>query len=111
MDTTSFSLTGRYDVEIEDSSPVPTYGYSKDHRPDLKQVMMSLIQNGEANIPLWMEPLDGNTSDTTSFHKTVHRVTGFIDKLKDAPDGLCFVVDAAFYAPEKLSELDSVYWI
>ena len=111
MDTTSFSLTGRYDVEIEDSSPVPTYGYSKDHRPDLKQVMMSLIQNGEANIPLWMEPLDGNTSDTTSFHKTVHRVKGFIDKLKDAPDGLCFVVDAAFYAPEKLAELDSVYWI
>ena len=111
MDTTSFSLCGRYDVDVSEGAPTPTYGYSKDHRPDLKQVMMSLIQNGEANIPIWMEPLDGNTNDTTSFHKTAHRVKSFISKLKDAPEGICFVVDAAFYVPEKLAELDSVYWI
>jgi transposase len=70
-----------------------------------------LVQNGEANIPLWMEPLDGNSSDNVSFHKTAKRVKQFINKLHDAPEGLCFVVDAAFYTPEKLAELDSVYWI
>ena len=72
MDTTSFSLTGSYNVAVEEKDPVPTYGYSKEHRPDLKQMMMSLIQNGEGTIPILMEPLGGNTNDTTGLHKTLH---------------------------------------
>ena len=27
------------------------------------------------------------------------------------PDGQCFVVDAAFYVPEKLAQLNDVHWI
>jgi transposase len=30
--------------------------------------MLSLTQGGVANIPLWMEALDGNSSDKSSFH-------------------------------------------
>jgi transposase len=54
LDSTSFTLHGRYDVEVPEGAPHPTYGYSKAHRPDLKQVMLSLTQGGVANIPLWM---------------------------------------------------------
>lgn len=111
LDSTSFVLHGRYDVEAPEGAPQPAYGYSKANRPDLKQVMLSLTQGGVANIPLWMEALDGNSSDKTSFHETVKKVQTFIQKLEAAPDNLCFVVDAAFYTPEKLAELNDVYWI
>jgi len=52
LDTTNFSLYGEYDsVECLGDSPMSTYGYSKANRPDLKQVTLSLIQSGAANIP------------------------------------------------------------
>lgn len=111
LDSTSFVLHGRYDVDVPEDAPKPTYGYSKANRPDLKQVMLSLTQGGEANIPLWMEALDGNSSDKTSFHATVKKVQEFTNPLHAEPDGLCFVVDAAFYVPEKLAELNDVHWI
>lgn len=111
LDTTSFVLHGRYDVEAPDDAPQPAYGYSKEKRSDLKQVMLSLTQGGIANIPLWMEPLDGNSSDKTSFHETVKKVQQFTKQLNLMPDGLCFVVDAAFYVPEKLGQLNDVHWI
>lgn len=112
LDTTSFLLYGDYEDEAyKAQSPKPAYGYSKDHRPDLKQVMLSLTQGGAANLPLWMEALDGNSSDKTSFQETVRRVQQFTKKLSQAPDNLFFVVDAAFYVPERLAELDKVKWI
>jgi transposase len=111
LDSTSFVLHGRYDVDVPEDAPTPTYGYSKANRPDLKQVMLSLTQGGVANIPLWMEALDGNSSDKASFHATVKKVQEFTKRLHAAPDGLCFVVDAAFYVPEKLAELNDVHWI
>lgn len=112
LDSTSFVLHGRYDeVDVPDNAPMPTYGYSKANRPDLKQVMLSLTQGGLANIPLWMEALDGNSSDKASFHETVRKVQAFTKSLQAAPDGLCFVVDAAFYVPEQLAQLNDVHWI
>jgi len=36
LDTTSFSLTGEYDSDSDEHGVLVTYGYSKDHRPDLK---------------------------------------------------------------------------
>jgi len=39
LDTTSFSLTGDYLPESDQQAIAITHGYSKDHRPDLKQGM------------------------------------------------------------------------
>jgi len=109
LDTTSFELYGRY--EDVSGTPMPTYGHSKANRPDLKQVILSLTTGGVANLPLWMESLDGNSSDRKSFHETVKRVKSFMETLEKAPDNLCFIVDAAFYDAKKLSKLDNVRWI
>jgi transposase len=113
LDSTSFVLYGRYENEedYKDDIAQPAYGYSKANRADLKQVMLSLVQGGAANIPLWMEPLDGNASDKSSFQKTVIKVQAFASSLRGMPEGLCFVVDAAFYVPERLAELNNVFWI
>lgn len=109
LDSTSFVLYGDYETATQ--SPMPAHGYSKAHRHDLKQVMLSLTQGGVANLPLWMEALDGNSSDKRSFHETVQRVKQFTSKLDNAPDDICFVVDAAFYDVEQLKLLDTVNWI
>jgi transposase len=67
LDTTSLSVHGNYEGYEDVESVKITHGYSKDHRPDLKQVVLSLVTHGPSDIPLWMEPLDGNSSDKESF--------------------------------------------
>ena len=101
LDSTSLSLYGDYS-NYADSSPVPALGYSKDHRPDLKQITVTLTQVSEANIPIWYESLNGNSSDKKSFQDTLHLIKQFQSSLKDMPDNIPFIVDAAFYTPSSL---------
>src|SRR2546428_3847718 len=42
LDTTSFALTGAYVPDTDEQAIVITHGYSKDHRPDLKQAVLEL---------------------------------------------------------------------
>jgi transposase len=39
LDTTSLALYGQYDSDEWKNAPKPMYGHSKDHRPDLKQIV------------------------------------------------------------------------
>jgi transposase len=72
LDSTSFSLEGEYElVEPDDPAIRVTYGYSRDHRPDLKQVVLSLICSHQSGIPVWLAALDGNAADSSQFPKTV----------------------------------------
>ena len=76
IDTTSFSVSGEYTTKEEDD-PVPiaiTYGYSRDHREDLKQWMLALVTTHDADVPLFLRPLDGNSSDKVSLSATVKEV-------------------------------------
>lgn len=112
LDSTSFVLYGRYDdVDCPEGVARPEQGYSKANRADLKQVILSLVQSGPAHIPLWMEALDGNSSDKTSFQETVRKINTFTKSIHDMPENLFFVVDAAFYVPEQLAKLNDVFWI
>ena len=65
VDTTSHVYYGDSNICEDDNYEglKITYGYSKDKRPDKKQVMSGMITN-EFGIPLYTEILDGNTSDT-----------------------------------------------
>jgi len=72
-DTTSVTVYGEYDSPDEEE-PLIALGFSKDHRPDLKQYMTGLIVNSDG-VPLFGKPLKGNTSDKdwnsqvfTAFH-------------------------------------------
>ncbi len=44
-----------------------TNGYSKDHRPDLKQFIMDVICTGDGDIPLFIRIADGNEADKAVF--------------------------------------------
>jgi transposase len=68
VDTTSFSVSGEYagTQEGEDAAVITiTYGYSRDHRADLKQWMLALATTHDGEVPLFMQPLDGNSSGAT----------------------------------------------
>ena len=46
-------------------------GYSRDHRPDLKQVVAQIITSHKSNLPVWVKVLSGNSSDKESFSESV----------------------------------------
>jgi transposase len=114
LDTTSLKLSGNYDVNVEcldgeAQPPRPMFGHSKDHRPDLKQVMLSLTVSGPANLPIWLEGLNGNSQDKSNFHQTLARIKQFREELEKSPD-ILVVADSALYVQNKL--LNAVYtWI
>ncbi len=77
LDSSSFSLEGSYEIESSDESSESiegvkiTYGYSKDHRPDLKQFMMDVICTGDGDVPLFVRIGDGNESDRAIFAQLI----------------------------------------
>lgn len=68
FDTTSLTVFGDYeqDIKVEmsgedkDKPFTVTFGHSKEHRPDLKQVVLNLATTGQG-FPIWMEAHSGNT--------------------------------------------------
>src|SRR5260221_12198686 len=66
VDTTSFSVTGEYEADLDAHTLAVTYGYSRDHRADLKQWMLALATTRAGDVPLFGRALDGNASDKGS---------------------------------------------
>ncbi len=118
-DTTTINVEGDYPLEeespsdsaeIEKKKPLKiTYGYSKDHRHDLKQVTLLLTTTGKAGLPIWMEGLDGNASDKRTLKAAAERVNAFYKKLEDAPEFL-HIFDSAFYS-QNLANANEMLWI
>jgi hypothetical protein len=95
-DTTSKSVYGQY--EDDDNLLKITHGYSKDHRPDLKQFLYGLIVNHEG-IPLCGELRDGNTSDKTWNHDVLEELESLLPVAK----GKCiYVADSALVTKANL---------
>ncbi len=63
FDTTSLSFYGEYQTDEED--PLVTFGHSKQHRPDLKQVLFGMTVTQDGNVPITGRITSGNTSDST----------------------------------------------
>jgi transposase len=62
-DSTSLSVTGEYAQDVDDHTLRITHGYSKDHRPDLKQIIHELLVRQNARVQLMMKCWDGNASE------------------------------------------------
>ena len=110
IDTTSMSVHGAYEKDSGVESIKLTHGYSKDHRPDLKQAMLSLVVNGPAEIPIWMESLSGNSSDKENFHETIKRVREFQSEVTVATS-FKWVADSALYSKTKLLAQNEYLWL
>jgi len=67
MDTTSLSFYGA------GGESLGAYGHSKDHRADLKQMILAVVIDGEGR-PICTEMLPGNTADATVLLPVVDRL-------------------------------------
>jgi len=103
LDSTSFHYDGQANADEEEPSAIHiTRGYSRDHRPDLNQVVLNLICENQAGIPVYMKPANGNNNDVQGFKEIVK---SHITSLKAAQQCRYLVADAALYVKETLIEL------
>jgi transposase len=92
MDTTSVSLYGDYE---DAPSPSPTFGFSKDKRPDLRQLIFGLALHGSMGIPMAMSVNSGNTPDQTSNRDLLAKLTTLLpDPREVTVVADCKLVDA-----------------
>ena len=82
-----------------------TYGYSRDHRPDLKQWVMNLVCADSGGMPLLYAPGDGNQSDRAELVRLVRRYRESLNL------GEVVVLDGASYSQENLWALEGFGWI
>jgi transposase len=105
-DSTSVSVYGAYSEAQEEGRSrgrrtlAITFGHSKDHRPDLKQLLYILTVTNDGGVPVYFTSASGNTTDDTT-----HRQTW--DLLRD----LVGRADFLYVADCKLASRDNMNYI
>jgi transposase len=106
LDTTSMNVNGEY-VE-EDGLGLVQFGYSKDHRPDLKQFMISLMSSKDGDVPLLAQTIAGNTSDKAHFQEVLNSLKDQLDPDEPA----YYVADSALYTEKTIKDISGeIMWI
>ena len=94
MDTTSLSFEGA------GGETLGAHGYSKDHRPDLKQMILAVVIDGEGR-PVCTEMLRGNTADSTVLLPVVDRL-----RSRFAIGRVCVVADRGMISAATIAALE-----
>jgi transposase len=108
LDTTSFSLCGAYIPDSDEQAIRITYGYSKDHRPDLKQAVLELLVSQDGGVPMVSKSWDGNASDTQVFKERAEALIATLARAK-APRYLG--ADAKLYTEDNATHLSKLGFI
>ncbi|MDP7080657.1 MAG: IS1634 family transposase [Candidatus Undinarchaeales archaeon] len=96
-----YDLTSTF-VEGEGAAPILQYGYSRDHRPDRKQVNYALCVTAPEGVPMFHEAFPGNQVDSKTVKETMER---FQDR--HGLDG-CLVVDRGIVTYKNVEEIVDV---
>ena len=105
-DTTSRTVYGDYDLYREETHDQPftiTFGFSKEHRPDLKQLVHSLLCVDDG-IPIYSRCENGNESD-----KTINRnlIPSMVERMRElGQDNFLYVADSALITRQNLALMD-----
>ena len=104
LDITSLPVDGAYAVPMGIWSVrlQLVRGYSRDHRPELNQVILSSSVKIRRPTNVYMQALSGNSNDTKAFAQTVRR---HLSSPKAAQECRYLVGDAALTAPIPLQLL------
>lgn len=82
-----------------------TYGYSRDHRPDLKQFIIELICSGDGDIPIFLKLASGNQTDSSCFGKIA------VEYQKQIKVDSLIVADCALYTESNLKLMSELQWL
>jgi len=96
FDTTSIYFEG------EGGESIGRYGHSKDHRPDLRQMVVGVVLDGEGH-PVCCEMWPGNTTDVKSLLPIVKRL-----RARFGIAAVCIVSDRGMISDETLRELQAM---
>jgi transposase len=114
LDTTSFSFEGEYkeasenEEDHEEKTISMRYGYSKDKRPDLKQLVLEMVVTQDGGVPLIVKTLSGNASDSVIFKERVKKIVSGLEKTKLPP---YLIADSKLYCKETAEDLRHIYFI
>ncbi len=111
LDSSSFALHGQYEFSPAEQAEMIeiTHGYSRDQRPDLKQVVLSLICTHQGALPVWLEALSGNSADKSSFQQSVR---AYIEQLQGEEETPYLVADSALYSAQTIAKVgEEVRWV
>ena len=95
-----YDLTSTYFEGEAAANDKAQRGYSRDHRPDCKQVVIGLVVNRDG-FPIAHEVFAGNTQDCTT-------LTTMLDRLKERiglPEGSTVVVDRGMAYDQNIAEI------
>lgn len=99
-DTTSITFAGKYGGWS--ASELLTHGYNKDHRPDLKQLVLGLNVTSDGAVPLSHRIYSGNQTDDR-LHPENHRK---LQKLLQRTDFI-YVADSKLATDENLGKISA----
>jgi transposase len=94
MDTTSLYFEGA------GGQTLGQHGYSKDHRPDLRQMILAVLIDGDGR-PVCSEMWPGNTADVTTLIPVIDRLRRRFDIAR-----VCVVADRGMISAEAMAELE-----
>ena len=95
MDTTSLYFEGL------GGQSIGQHGYSKDHRPDLRQMILAVLIDGDGR-PVCSEMWPGNTADVTSLLPVIDRL-----RQRFAMGRVCIVADRGMISAETIAALEA----
>ena len=108
LDPTSFALSGE-DVPASDEPAIRmTHGYSKDHRPDLKQAVLERMVSPDGGVPLVRKRWEGKAADTQMFRE---RAEALLATLKISPTPRSLVADSKLYHEDHAANLSQFGFI
>ena len=82
-----------------------TYGYSRDHRPDLKQFIIERICSGDGDIPIFLKLASGNQADSSCFGQIA------VEYQKQLEVNSLIVADSALYTESNLKMMSDLQWL
>jgi hypothetical protein len=100
LDLVFFDTTSLY-FEGDGGESIGQYGYSKDQRPDLKQMISGVVLDSEG-YPLCCELWPGNTADIKSLKVVAKRLKG-----RFGIERMCLVADRGMISKETIAQLES----
>lgn len=107
FDTTSVNVFGDYPVDEADPPPFEiTQGYSKDHRPDLKQFLISTLCVG-GNVPIFGKNEDGNRSDKEINNTVLTQISAHMAQFGVEENAFIYIADSALVNPANLEHLST----
>src|SRR5262244_2433262 len=95
MDTTSLYFEGA------GGQTLGRHGYSKDHRPDLRQMILAVLLDGDGRA-VCSEMWPGNTADVTTLIPVIDRLRRRFDITR-----VCVVADRGMISAETIAELEA----